>query len=72
MSGLYGPVSVLPTPIFFYRMKAGDEVTLEIEPGKALVVRLTTIGEVRDDGQVEIFFELNGQPRVERRSGVAL
>jgi pyruvate carboxylase len=25
---------------------------------------LAAIGETRDDGQVEIFFELNGQPRV--------
>jgi len=60
----YGPVSVLPTPIFFYGMKAGDEATLEIEDGKELVVLLTAIGGTRDDGLVEIFFELNGQPRV--------
>lgn len=60
----YGPVSVLPTPVFFYGMKIGDEVTLEIEQGKALVVQLTTIGEPREGGQVELFFELNGQPRV--------
>jgi len=60
----YGPVSVLPTPVFFYGMKLGDEVTLEIEPGKALVVQLTAVGEARDDGQVELFFEVNGQPRV--------
>lgn len=60
----YGPVSVLPTPVFFYGMKIGDEVTLEIESGKALVVQLVAIGEPREDGQVELFFELNGQPRV--------
>jgi pyruvate carboxylase len=60
----FGPVSVLPTSVFFYGMKAGDEVTLEIEDGKALVVVLTAIGDTRDDGQVEVFFELNGQPRV--------
>jgi pyruvate carboxylase len=60
----YGPVSALPTSVFFYGMKAGSEVSLEIEPGKTLVVQLTAIGETRDDGQVELFFELNGQPRV--------
>ncbi|KRQ89834.1 pyruvate carboxylase [Bradyrhizobium valentinum] len=60
----YGTVSVLPTPVFFYGMKIGDEVTLEIERGKALVVQLVAIGEPREDGQVELFFELNGQPRV--------
>ncbi|WP_050382132.1 hypothetical protein [Bradyrhizobium pachyrhizi] len=59
----YGPVSVLPTPVF-YGMKIGDEVTLEIERGKMLVVQLTAVGEAREDGQVEIFFELNGQPCV--------
>lgn len=60
----YGPVSVLPTSVFFYGMRTGDEVTLEIEQGKALVVLFTALGETRDDGQVEVFFELNGQPRV--------
>lgn len=60
----YGPVSVLPTPIFFYGMKTGDEISIEIEEGKALVLLLTAMGDTRDDGQVEIFFELNGQPRV--------
>jgi pyruvate carboxylase len=64
MQRKYGPVSVLPTAIFFYGMKVGEEATLEIEDGKALVVVLTAIGETRDDGQVEMFFELNGQPRV--------
>jgi pyruvate carboxylase len=60
----YGPVSVLPTSIFFYGMKTGEELTFELEPGKSLVVRLTAVGERRDDAQVELFFELNGQPRV--------
>lgn len=45
-------------------MKVGDEVALEIEQGKSLVVRLMAIGEVRDDAHVELFFELNGQSRV--------
>lgn len=35
-----------------------------IEDGKTLVVQLTAIGDTRDDGQVELFFELNGQPRI--------
>ena len=60
----YGPVSVLPTPVYFYGMQPGAEITVEIERGKALVVRLTALGETRDDGLVEVFFELNGQPRM--------
>jgi pyruvate carboxylase len=35
----YGPVSVLPTPIYFYGMQAGDETSVAIEKGKSLVVR---------------------------------
>jgi pyruvate carboxylase len=60
----FGPVSALPTPTFFYGMRIGEEVTVEIEDGKALVLALSAVGETRDDGQVEIFFELNGQPRI--------
>jgi pyruvate carboxylase len=60
----YGPVSVLSTPVFFYGMAPEEERTIEIESGKALVVRLTTVGETDEEGQVRVFFELNGQPRV--------
>lgn len=62
----YGPVRVLPTKTFFYGMEPGEEITAEIDPGKTLEVRLQTVGEVQDDGDVRVFFELNGQPRVIR------
>ena len=60
----YGPVAVLPTLVYFYGMEADQEIDVEIERGKSLVVRLMTIGEVEDDGRVRVFFELNGQPRI--------
>lgn len=60
----YGPVSALPTPIFFYGMQPGDEANIEIERGKSLVITLTAIGETEEDGSVRVFFELNGQPRI--------
>ena len=59
----YGDLSVLPSPAFFYGMKQGDEVALELEPGKTLVVKFLTIGEPHHDGSRTVFFELNGQPR---------
>jgi pyruvate carboxylase len=62
----YGPVSSLPTPVFFYGMQPGDEVSIALERGKSLVVRLQTIGETDDEGVVKVFFELNGQPRMIR------
>jgi pyruvate carboxylase len=59
----YADVGVLPTPVFFYGMETGDETTIEIEPGKRLIVKFLTIGEPHADGTRNIFFELNGQPR---------
>ena len=62
----YGPVRCLPTRTFFYGMEPGEEIAAEIDPGKTLEVRLQAIGETTDDGDVRVFFELNGQPRVIR------
>jgi pyruvate carboxylase len=63
---LYGPVRTLPTRTFFYGMEPGEEITAEIDPGKTLEIRLQTVGETGEDGDVKVFFELNGQPRVVR------
>jgi len=63
---VYGPVRCLPTRVFFYGMEPGDEISAEIDPGKTLEIRLQTLGEVQEDGEVRVFFELNGQPRVIR------
>jgi len=63
---MYGPVRVLPTLAFFYGMNPGDEITAEIDPGKTLEIRLQAVGETTDEGEVRVFFELNGQPRVIR------
>ncbi|OSP53693.1 pyruvate carboxylase [Pseudoruegeria sp. SK021] len=62
----YGPVRTLPTRTFFYGMEPGEQISAEIDPGKTLEVRLQAIGETHDDGDVRVFFELNGQPRVVR------
>jgi pyruvate carboxylase len=59
----YGSLDVLPTRPFFYGMKTGEEIAVELEPGKTIVVRYLTVGEMRPDGQRTVFFELNGQPR---------
>ena len=59
----YGNVEVLPTPQFYYGMQEGDEIAVELEPGKALVIKFLTVGEPHPDGFRTVFFELNGQPR---------
>ncbi|WP_306005106.1 pyruvate carboxylase [Aquicoccus porphyridii] len=63
---IYGPVRTLPTKTFFYGMEPGEEISAEIDPGKTLEIRLQAIGETGEDGDVKVFFELNGQPRVIR------
>ncbi|WP_291737200.1 biotin/lipoyl-containing protein, partial [Leisingera sp. F5] len=62
----YGPVRSLPTRTFFYGMEPGEEITAEIDPGKTLEIRLQAISETDVKGEVKVFFELNGQPRVIR------
>jgi pyruvate carboxylase len=47
-------------------MEPEEEITAEIDPGKTLEIRLQTVGTVQDDGEVRVFFELNGQPRIIR------
>ncbi|RMD92164.1 MAG: biotin/lipoyl-binding protein, partial [Alphaproteobacteria bacterium] len=63
---IYGPVRTLPTHTFFYGMEPGEEISAEIDPGKTLEIRLQAVGETREDGNVSVFFELNGQPRMVR------
>jgi pyruvate carboxylase len=59
----YSDTSVLPTAVFFYGMEAGQEISVDIEPGKTLFIKFLTVGDAHPDGTRLVFFELNGQPR---------
>ncbi|MEX1117503.1 MAG: biotin/lipoyl-containing protein, partial [Terrimicrobiaceae bacterium] len=59
----FGDVSVLPTPAFFYGLKPGEEITVDIEEGKTLFIKLINVGDPDKDGRRIISFELNGMPR---------
>ncbi|SDX34640.1 pyruvate carboxylase [Salimicrobium album] len=59
----YGDMSMLDTPTFFYGMRLGEEIAVDIEKGKTLIVKLVSISEAQEDGTRTAFFELNGQPR---------
>ena len=59
----FGDLSALPTPAFFYGMKPGQEISVEIESGKTLFIRLVNIGAVDAEGKRAINFELNGMTR---------
>jgi pyruvate carboxylase len=58
-----GDLSPLPTPAFFYGMRIGEEISVEIEPGKTLFIRLVNIGAVDAEGKRAVNFELNGMAR---------
>jgi pyruvate carboxylase len=59
----YGDVSQLPTPVFFYGLDEREEIAVDIDAGKTLLVRLAGRTETDAEGMVNLFFELNGQPR---------
>ena len=53
----------MPTPQFYYGMEPGEEIIVELEPGKTLIIKFLTVGEPHPEGKRTVFFELNGQPR---------
>ncbi len=59
----YGNLDVLPTPQFFYGLETGEEIGVELEPGKVLIIKFLSLSEPQPDGTRTVFFELNGQPR---------
>ena len=59
----FGRVGVLPTPAFFYPLKPGEEITVDIEQGKTLFIKLINVGAPDKDGMRNVTFELNGMPR---------
>lgn len=59
----FGETTVLGTPTFFYGLRLGEEVSVTIEEGKMLVVKLISVGHPQKDGTRTLYYELNGQPR---------
>jgi pyruvate carboxylase len=59
----YGNVSILPTSVFFYGMQPGQEINIDLERGKTLILKYVATSDVHEDGTRTVFFELNGQPR---------
>ncbi|GAO04575.1 pyruvate carboxylase [Anaeromyxobacter sp. PSR-1] len=59
----FSDTSVVPTPVFFWGLEPGQETSIEIEPGKTLIVKLVSIGKLEKDGTRDLIFELNGEGR---------
>ena len=59
----YGELSVLPTPAFFHGLKQNEEISVTIEEGKTLFIRLINVGALDAEGRRAVLFELNGVSR---------
>ncbi len=59
----FGDVSVLPTPAYFYGLQPGEEISVSIEEGKTLIIRLVNVGDANANGERAVNFELNGIAR---------
>ena len=59
----FGDTSLLSTPVFFYGPEVGEELSVEIDAGKRLIIRLLAVSDPDAKGRRTVFFELNGQPR---------
>ncbi|HLR49625.1 MAG TPA: pyruvate carboxylase [Candidatus Sphingobacterium stercoripullorum] len=63
---LYGNIAILATEQFFYGMKPQEEVIIDLEPGKSILVKLLSIGTPNEDGIRIVFFSVNGENRFVR------
>lgn len=59
----YGDLSILDTPSYFFGMRPGEEIRINIDEGKMLLIKLDNITKPDGEGNRIIQFELNGMPR---------
>ncbi|WP_343101830.1 pyruvate carboxylase [Romboutsia sp. MSSM.1001216sp_RTP31141st1_G3_RTP31141_220114] len=60
---LYNDISKLDSHVYFYGLNKGEECEVEIEEGKILTIKLVDIGDVKENGNRTVSFELNGMMR---------
>src|SRR5699024_7413973 len=59
----YNKIQVIDTPSFFYGLEPNEKIMIEIEPGKSLLIELTSVGPLREGGLRTVYFDLNGLPK---------
>lgn len=68
----FGLISELPTTVFFYGLNQGEEIEVDLEPGKTLYISLQSISKPNDRGRRSVFFRLNGFNRTVEVQDAAL
>ncbi|GAB2531821.1 pyruvate carboxylase [Rufibacter soli] len=59
----FGDVSKIPTRIFFFGMRPGEEYIIDMAKGKSIIVQYMSMTEPDEEGMRTVFFKLNGQTR---------
>ena len=59
----YGNLTLVPTKNFFYGMKLREEILIELEPGKTVIIKLLSVGIPNEEGIRTVFFKVNGENR---------
>ncbi|MDC9723088.1 MAG: hypothetical protein PSN34_10030 [Urechidicola sp.] len=60
---MYGNLATIPTKNFFYGMDIREEIMVEIQPGKTVLVQLLSVSSPNEDGIRTVFFKVNGENR---------
>jgi pyruvate carboxylase len=59
----YSDVEVVPTKAFLFGPEIAEEIEVDIETGKRVILKLLSVGEPGPDGIRKLVFEVNGVPR---------
>ncbi len=59
----YGNITRIPTENFFYGLKEGEEIMIQLDEGKVIDIELLSINKPNSDGYRTVFFKVNGQYR---------
>lgn len=59
----YNDIGVIETPTFFYGLDLNEQIIVDLEPGKSLLIELTSVGPLREGGFRTVYFDLNGLPQ---------
>ncbi|RFC53281.1 pyruvate carboxylase [Brumimicrobium aurantiacum] len=59
----FGKVMHIPSLNFFYGLQQGEEIIVELDKGKTLLIELISVTEANEDGEKTVFFKVNGQTR---------